>query len=497
MPKSNLALLQKIRQHAGTPSTPGLPDEVLLDFLHTDPTLSQAVEEAVERHRELCVHSSEDLALDEEALANKLQEGFCNFYSPATVNPYVALAARGPWIITSHGAVLHDNGGYGMLGAGHGPEAVIEAMSKNWVMANIMTPSFSQKTFLNLLKEEVGHNRTGGFPYEEIVCLNSGSESVTVAARIADINAKTLTDEGGKHAGKTIKMLSLAGAFHGRTDRPSQVSDSCLSTYRKNLATFRDRDNLITVEPNDIEALREAFAQADRDNVFIEAMFVEPVMGEGVPGRALARDFYDAARKLTEAHGSMLVIDSIQAGFRGTGSLSITDYPGFEDCSPPDMETYSKALNAGQFPMSVLAMGPRAASNYVRGVYGNTMTTNPRALEVASAVLSGMTPATRTNIQERGVEFVDKLKVLQKEFPEVITLVEGTGLLLCAELAPEKMKVIGFGAVEEYCRKNGVGVIHGGKNALRFTPHFNITSSEIDLVIMVVKKAILHFLAAA
>ena len=46
---------------------------------------------------------------------------------------------EGPWIITSHGAVVHDNGGYGMLGAGHGPNTVIDAMSKNWVMANVMT----------------------------------------------------------------------------------------------------------------------------------------------------------------------------------------------------------------------------------------------------------------------------------------------------------------------------------------------------------------------
>ena len=34
------------------------------------------------------------------------------------VTPFVPLAARGPWVVTLHGAVIHDNGGYGMLGAG-------------------------------------------------------------------------------------------------------------------------------------------------------------------------------------------------------------------------------------------------------------------------------------------------------------------------------------------------------------------------------------------
>jgi 4-aminobutyrate aminotransferase-like enzyme len=39
-------------------------------------------------------------------------------------------------------------------------------------------------------------------------------------------------------------------------------------------------------------------------------------------------------------------------------------------------------------------------------------------------------------------------------------------------------------------RLNGIGVIHGGKNALRFTPHFAITSDEVDLVVDGVRKSL-------
>src|SRR5690606_12176205 len=91
-------------------------------------------------------------------------------------------------------------------------------------------------------------------------------------------------------------------------------------------------------------------------------MFLEPVMGEGDPGRSVPVDFYNAARKLTTDHGSLLLVDSIQAGLRANGVLSIIDYPGFENVEAPDMETYSKALNAGQYPLSVLAVGERARS---------------------------------------------------------------------------------------------------------------------------------------
>ena len=98
----------------------------------------------------------------------------------------------------------------------------------------------------------------------------------------------------------------------------------------------------------------------------------------------------------------MLLVDSIQAGFRGKGCLSIVDYPGFQTAEVPDLEAWSKALNAGQYPLSVLGLSEKAAELYVVGIYGNTMTTNPRALETAVEVLSRITPELRTNILERG-----------------------------------------------------------------------------------------------
>ena len=78
-------------------------------------------------------------------------------------------------------------------------------------------------------------------------------------------------------------------------------------------------------------------------------------------------------------------------------------------------------------------------------------------------------------------------------WPGIITQVQGTGLLLSAELEPNQFPVVGFDAVETWCRKNGLGVIHGGTNALRFTPHFGITSSEIDAIIDVVRASFIHF----
>jgi acetylornithine/succinyldiaminopimelate/putrescine aminotransferase len=475
-----IAQLAEIRNNTGNKKTVGLKDDIIIRFSSKDQNLIRAISEASEVHKQhLEEFGSEYMMMDESDLITHLQSDYVNFYAPATVNPYVAIAARGPWIVTSHGAVLHDNGGYGMLGGGHGPENVIGAMSKNWVMANVMTASFSQKRLAEALRKEVGYSRAE-CPFSKFVCMNSGSESVTIGMRIADVNANLMTGPGGRHEGKPIKKIALKQAFHGRTQRPATISDSCKKKYISNLATFRDRESIIIVEPNNIEDLQSAFDRAESEGFFIELLAMEPVQGEGSPGQDISREFYDEARRLTNEHGSLLLVDSIQAGFRGKGCLSIVDYPGFQTAEVPDLEAWSKALNAGQYPLSVLGLSEKAAELYVVGIYGNTMTTNPRALETAVEVLSRITPELRTNILERGEEFVEKLGKLRDEFPNDISLVQGSGLLLCAELDPDRLPVVGFDCV-------------GGQNALRFTPHFGITSDEIDLVIEVVRDCLIAF----
>ena len=491
-----LVQLAEIRNNTGNRKTVGLKDEIISRFSQKDENLIRAISEASEVHKQhLEEFGDEYMMMHESELITHLQSDYVNFYAPATVNPYVAIAARGPWIVTSHGAVLHDNGGYGMLGGGHGPDDVIGAMSKNWVMANVMTASFSQKRLAEALRKEVGYSRDE-CPFSKFVCMNSGSESVTIGMRIADVNANVMTGPGGRHEGKPIKKIALKQAFHGRTQRPATISDSCKKKYINNLATFRDRESIIIVEPNNIEDLQSAFARAESEGFFIELLAMEPVQGEGSPGQDISREFYDEARRLTSEHGSMLLVDSIQAGLRGKGCLSIVDYPGFQTAEVPDLEAWSKALNAGQYPLSVLGLSEKAADLYVVGIYGNTMTTNPRALETAVEVLSKITPEMRANILDRGEEFVEKLSRLRDEFPNDISLVQGSGLLLCAELDPERLPVVGFDCVEEWCRINGLGVIHGGQNALRFTPHFGITSDEIDLVIEVVRDCLIAFAEA-
>ncbi len=482
--------LRELREFGGKPRTTGLDDASIERMAARDPLLGQAVAEAVTRHRELRADMADFLKLDEAKQLTQAQSGLVNFYPDDAINPYLAATARGPWIVTLKGAVLHDSGGYGMLGFGHNDQAILDALARPQVMANVMAPSVAQLRFTAAMNKELGRHRDSS-PFHHYMCLNSGSESVSLACRIADVNAKAMTDVDGRYAGRTIKRLVVKGAFHGRTDKPALYSDSSRKVYQQHLASYRHEDSVITVAPYDVAQLEAVFAEADKHGWFIEAMFLEPVMGEGDPGRAVTVEFYKAARALTASHGSLLLVDSIQAGLRAHGVLSITDYPGFEKLPAPDMETFSKALNAGQYPLSVLAVTEATAKIYRKGIYGNTMTANPRALDVALATLGELNDEVRDNIRERGKEFVDKLNALKNELGGLITKVQGTGLLFSCELAPE-YKCYGADSTEEFMREHGIGVIHGGTNSLRFTPHFKVTSAEVDLIVSHVRKALLE-----
>ncbi|MFC1609943.1 aminotransferase class III-fold pyridoxal phosphate-dependent enzyme [Myxococcota bacterium] len=492
-PKTPLEKLRYIESFGGSQrerETQGLSEDVVKRFLQIDESLEAAIDQAFNRHCKLVMAGhGYKLEMDERELRIGLQEHILNFYGKDAVNPFVSLGGVGPWLVTAHGAVVHDCAGYGMLGLGHSPQPVLDALSEPGPMANAMQAFMSARLPADSLSvmqpfiDEMG--RKGGCPYTKFLCMNSGSESFEVAALIANTRAKSKN--------KPTVRIALKGGFHGRTGRAASYSDSSRPVYEKNLASGEEMaKTLITVEPNSLEDLERAFKEAEARGCAIEAFAMEPVMGEGNPGVAIKPDFYQRARDLTRKHHCMLIVDSIQAAFRAHGCMSIVDYPDFEHCDPPDMETASKAVNAGQSPFSLLALSGEAADWYARGTYGNTMTGNRKALEVAYAVLGEVNDEMRENIVERGIELKAKLGELAKQLPGVITNVEGTGLLVSAALDPS-FEVVGEEGVERKLRTMGLGIIHGGTNALRLTPHFGMTSAEVDLVVATIRRGLQEY----
>ena len=109
-----------------------------------------------------------------------------------------------------------------MLGLGHNNKKVLRTLALPQTMANIMTPTFNQRAFYNHFQEETNNI------YKNIVCLNSGSEINTFACRLANV-----------HNYRKPVLVHMDGSFHGRTEVPSIVSDSCRDSYMKHLADYK------------------------------------------------------------------------------------------------------------------------------------------------------------------------------------------------------------------------------------------------------------------
>jgi acetylornithine/succinyldiaminopimelate/putrescine aminotransferase len=405
---------------------------------------------------------------------NTIQKNFNSFYEKKYTQPYIPIYAEGPWVGIGFNQVIYDTGGYGMLSFGHNDKKILQAISKPQVMANIMTPNINQYIFTDKLNKEIG-NSINYKPYSKYMCLNSGSEINTLALRIANI-----------HNNKNPVTINLKGSFHGRTEGPAVLSDSCRNTYNKHLNQFELKCNNYSVEPNNINDLKNTFNKIITNNQFPELFIMEPVMGEGMPGLTITPEFYKEVRRLTKENNCLLLVDSIQAGFRCYGDLSIVDYPHFKNLEPPDMESFSKTINGGQFPLSVLALSSEVSSKFKKGLYGNTMTTNPRALHISSIILDKMNSNIKNNIVDKGNLLKYEFIKLKQEF-EFIESVTGTGLLLAIHIN-EKYPV---SEIELILRKKGLNVIHGGKNAIRFTPWFLIDNDEINLIINILRQTFL------
>ena len=133
--------LHEMRDFGGPAITRGLTDEVVLDFLRERDDLALAIDRAYEAFVGYKKTHADFLALEEGEQIRQAHTGLTNFYAKDAVNPYVAVGAAGPWIITLKGAVVYDVGGYGMLGFGHAPQAVLDAMNQTHGMANICARS--------------------------------------------------------------------------------------------------------------------------------------------------------------------------------------------------------------------------------------------------------------------------------------------------------------------------------------------------------------------
>ncbi|MER5970959.1 acetylornithine transaminase [Streptomyces sp. NPDC002055] len=245
-------------------------------------------------------------------------------------------------------------GGIAVNALGHAHPAVVQAVSDQIATLGHVSNLFVAEPVVDLAERLIQlFGRPG-----RVYFSNSGAEAVEAAIKI------------GRRTGRT-GMVATTGGFHGRT-----MGALALTGQPAKQDPFRPLPGDVTHVPyGDADALRDAVTT---DTALV---IIEPVQGENgviVPPRG----YLAAAREITRATGTLLVIDEIQTGIGRTGHWFEHQAQGVE----PDIVTLAKGLGGGLPIGATVAFGP-AAELLTPGQHGSTFGGNPVACAAALAVL--------------------------------------------------------------------------------------------------------------
>jgi acetylornithine/N-succinyldiaminopimelate aminotransferase len=276
---------------------------------------------------------------------------------------------------------------------------------------------------------------------------NSGTEAVEAAVK------------AGRRTGRT-HMVATEGGFHGRT-----MGALALTGQPAKQAPFEPLPGDVTHVPyGDAEALSAAVTT---DTALV---IIEPVQGENgvvVPPQG----YLAAARDITDATGTLLVIDEIQTGIGRTGHWFACQAQGVE----PDVITLAKGLGGG-LPLGATMFFGDAAGLFTPGQHGSTFGGNPVACAAGLAVLRTLEeeelPARAGRLGERLRDGIGSIG------HPLVERVRGAGLLLGIVLTEPVAS-----HVQQAAQDAGFLVNAVAPHVVRLAPPLIVTEEEVDALI--------------
>lgn len=273
---------------------------------------------------------------------------------------------------------------------------------------------------------------------------NSGAEAVEAAFKI------------GRRTGRG-HMVATVGGFHGRT-----MGALALTGQPAKQEPFGPLPGEVSHVPyGDAAALRAAVTT---DTALV---IVEPVQGEN--GVVVPPEGYlAAAREITEATGTLLVVDEIQTGVGRTGDWFASQAQGVR----PDVVLLAKGLAAGLPIGATLAFGG-AAELLTPGQHGSTFGGNPVSCAAALAVLETLAADDILgNVKRTGALLRDGVTALGHP---LIDHVRGAGLLLGIVLTESVAR-----SVQQTAQDAGFLVNAVAPDVVRLAPPLIFGESEAD-----------------
>lgn len=301
---------------------------------------------------------------------------------------------------------------------------------------------------------------------------NSGAEANEGAIKLARKYAHTVLNIADP------VILTAQASFHGRT--LATITATGQPKYQKNFSPLVPGFHYITY--NDIESVKAAIAELDKDGKRVAAVMLEALQGEGGvrPGD---RAFFQALRQLCDEHNILLILDEVQVGAGRTGQIWGYENLGIE----PDIFTSAKGLGGG-IPIGAL-MCKVKCDIFQPGDHASTFGGNPFACGVALKVCQTLgQPDFLANVRDRGDQLRAGLQAVGDRYPNLVADVRGWGLIngmeIKADLELTSVQVV-KAAMDE-----GLLLVPAGPKVVRFVPPLIVTEAEITDALAALDRAL-------
>lgn len=366
-------------------------------------------------------------------------------YSAGTYakQPLVFVRGQGASLFDAQGVEYLDcAAGHGVANLGHAHPKIAEALYRQASTLITLFETFPNDRRAELMKKLAC--LVDGL--DRVFLCNSGTEAVEAALKFARIST------GRKN------IVAAMRAFHGRTY--GSLSATFNKKYRAGFEPlvpgFRH------VSYNNIEALEEAV------NDETAAVILEVVQGEGGVYPASA-EYFQAARRICDERGALLIADEIQTGFGRTGKMFAIEHYGVI----PDLLTCAKSL-AGGVPMGAVLIGEKV-TNLSPGVHGSTFGGNPLSCAAALAALDVIDEEDLPRqAAVKGAYLLDRLKKIPS--PN-IREIRGLGLMIGIEMKQKAAPYI------RALQEKKIIALNAGMTVIRLLPPLVITYEQIDCLV--------------